>query len=102
MDRADFLRKTGITTAGLMLATLVSKQRSPTARVSKPNILLIMTDDQPYYTIHTMESFQKHVVSKGMQFKHGYVATPICGPARGSVLTGKWSHNTGLEGTTGV
>ena len=61
-----------------------------------------MTDDQPYYTIGTMESFQKRVVAKGMRFTNGYVATPICGPARGSVLTGKWSHNTGLEDTVGA
>src|SRR5215212_158092 len=37
-----------------------------------------------------------------MRFTNGYVATPICGPARGSVPTGKWSHNTGLEDTVGA
>ena len=49
-----------------------------------------------------MDSLQERVVAKGMRFTNGYVATPICGPARGSVLTGKWSHNTGLEATVGA
>ena len=61
-----------------------------------------MTDDQPYHTIGTMDSLQNRVVAAGMRFDNGYVATPVCGPARGSVLTGKWSHNTGLEGTNGA
>ena len=102
MDRAEFLRKTSTVTAGLVLATLTSRQGSATAQAGKPNILLVMTDDQPYYTIGTMESFQSRVVAMGMSFNNGYVATPVCGPARGSVLTGKWSHNTGLEGTAGA
>jgi N-acetylglucosamine-6-sulfatase len=61
-----------------------------------------MTDDQPYHTIRAMQSLQDRVVARGMQFTNGYVATPICGPARGTVLTGKWSHNTGLEDTVGA
>jgi arylsulfatase A-like enzyme len=61
-----------------------------------------MTDDQPYHTIGTMESVQNRLVASGTRFDSGYVATPVCGPARGSVLTGKWSHNTGLEGTNGA
>jgi arylsulfatase A-like enzyme len=65
-------------------------------------VLLIMTDDQPYHTIGAMNSLQDRVVAAGMRFDNGYVATPVCGPARGSVLTGKWSHNTGLEGTNGA
>jgi N-acetylglucosamine-6-sulfatase len=102
MDRAEFLRRVGAGTAGLALATFGSSWKSATAQSSKPNILLIMTDDQPYYSIGTMESFQNRVVANGVRFTNGYVATPVCGPARGSVLTGKWSHNTGLESTTGA
>jgi N-acetylglucosamine-6-sulfatase len=102
MDRAEFLKKTIAGAAGLALATAATVRKNETAQAAQPNILLIMTDDQPYHTIGTMESFQKRVVAKGMRFTNGYVATPICGPARGSVLTGKWSHNTGLEATVGA
>ena len=102
MDRAEFLRRAGTGAAGLMLASSALEHRSATAQATKPNVLLVMTDDQPYHTIGTMESLQNRVVAAGMRFNNGYVATPVCGPARGSVLTGKWSHNTGLEGTNGA
>jgi N-acetylglucosamine-6-sulfatase len=69
---------------------------------TRPNVLLIMTDDQPYYTLGIMEAVMRRLVAQGLRFSNGYVATPVCGPARGSVLTGKWSHNTGLEATSGA
>jgi N-acetylglucosamine-6-sulfatase len=102
MDRAEFLKRATAGAAGLALGTAVTSQRSATSQTARPNILLIMTDDQPYYTTGAMESFQKRMVATGMRFTNGYVATPICGPARGSVLTGKWSHTTGLEDTVGA
>lgn len=102
MDRAEFLKKATAGTVGLALAGAAPARKNATAQATKPNILLIMTDDQPYHTVGIMESLQKRVVATGMRFTNGYVATPICGPARGSVLTGRWSHNTGLEGTVGA
>jgi arylsulfatase A-like enzyme len=102
MDRAEFLRRAGAGAAGLALAAPALGCRSETAQETKPNVLLIMTDDQPYHTIGAMEALQSRVVAAGTRFDNGYVATPVCGPARGSVLTGKWSHNTGLEGTNGA
>src|SRR5215216_1278830 len=69
---------------------------------TRPNVLLIMTDDQPYYTLGIMEAVMRRLVAQGLRFSNGYVATPVCGPVRGSVLTGKWSHNTGLEATSGA
>ena len=102
MDRVEFLREAVAGAVGLELVLAADKYGGDAAQASKPNILLIMTDDQPYYTLGTMDSLQERVVARGMRFTNGYVATPICGPARGSVLTGKWSHNTGLEGTVGA
>lgn len=67
----------------------------------RPNILLIMTDDQPYYTLGGMDGVMNRLVARGVRFANGYVGTPICGPARGEVLTGKWSHRTGLIHTEG-
>jgi N-acetylglucosamine-6-sulfatase len=69
---------------------------------TRPNVLLIMTDDQPYHTLGIMGAVMTRLVAQGLRFSNGYVATPVCGPARGSVLTGKWSHNTGLEATSGA
>lgn len=50
---------------------------------------VITTDDQFYYTIRNRESLQRWVVASGVDFTNGYVSTPICGSARGSILTGK-------------
>jgi arylsulfatase A-like enzyme len=102
MDRAEFLKMATVGTLGLALASAAPARKRATAQADKSNILLIMTDDQPYHTLGIMESLQNRVVAQGMRFTNGYVATPICGPARGSVLTGKWSHNTGLEDTVGA
>ena len=102
MDRAEFLKKAGAGAAGLALAGSALGGKSETAQATKPNVLLIMTDDQPHHTIGAMDSLRNRVVAAGMRFDNGYVATPVCGPARGSVLTGRWSHNTGLEGTNGA
>jgi arylsulfatase A-like enzyme len=89
MDRAEFLKSATAGAVGLALATAAPASKSETTQAAQPNILLIMTDDQPYHTMSIMESFQNRVVARGMRFNNGYVATPVCGPARGSVLTGK-------------
>ena len=102
MDRAEFLRRAGTGAAGLALAGAAFGRRGAGAQEARPNVLLIMTDDQPYHTIAIMEALQSRVIAAGTRFDNGYVATPVCGPARGSVLTGKWSHNTGLESTNGA
>ncbi len=102
LDRSKFLKMAGAGAAGLALAAAAPGRIGTTARAARQNVLLIMTDDQPHHTIGAMESLQDRVVAAGMRFDNGYVATPVCGPARGSVLTGKWSHNTGLEGTNGA
>ena len=67
---------------------------------AQPNLLVIMTDDQPYYTIALyveaedapyMEAVVSHIQKQGITFEpYAYVSTPICGPARATLLTGKW------------
>ena len=52
---------------------------------SKPNILLIITDDQEKTSMRampqTLDLFKRH----GVNFNHGYVTTPLCCPARASM-----------------
>ncbi|HEX5849142.1 MAG TPA: sulfatase-like hydrolase/transferase [Rubrobacter sp.] len=96
MSRRDFfaLGGAGAAVAGLSLTEAMSGRRD------EPNLLVIMTDDQPYYTVDHTEAVASLVRDRGTDFSpYAYVSTPICGPARAALLTGKWSHNRGLTKT---
>jgi len=97
LNRRQFLGRAGAALASLPLV-------GATANASrKPNFLVIMTDDQPYYTVRRTESVVSLIKDRGTDFgPYAYVSTPICGPARGTLLTGRWSHNTGLIQTVGA
>jgi N-acetylglucosamine-6-sulfatase len=95
LDRRQFLESAGAALAGL---SLIGASRGANG---KPNLLVVMTDDQPYYTVPYTKSVASHIRDKGMTFSpYAYVSTPVCGPARATLLTGKWSHNTHLTSTT--
>lgn len=63
---------------------------------TRPNILLIVTDDQRWDTIWSMPNVQADLVDHGMTFDHAHVVTPLCCPARASILTGQYAHTTGV------
>jgi N-acetylglucosamine-6-sulfatase len=99
MNRREFLTLgcAAATATGLSLTEAMSDWRD------EPNLLVIMTDDQPYYTVPHTKSVVSMIRDPGTAFSpNAYVSTPICGPARATLLTGKWSHNTGLTKTAGA
>lgn len=59
----------------------------------KPNIVLIITDDQPLPSMQYMPVVQKELVDKGIIFSNSYVTTPLCCPSRASILTGLYVFN---------
>ncbi len=96
-NRRQFLGQAGAALVGLSLIGTTS------GAADRPNFLLIMTDDQPYYTVPRTKSVVSMIKDLGTDFGPcAYVSTPICGPARATLLTGKWSHNTGLTTTAGA
>ncbi|MBT3339001.1 MAG: sulfatase [Anaerolineae bacterium] len=58
-----------------------------------PNIIFIMTDDQPYQTVEYMPTVKEELLAKGVSFQNGIITTPLCGPSRASILTGQYAHN---------
>src|SRR5687767_5598791 len=99
MSRKEFfaLGGAGAAVAGLSLTGTIGGRRGG------PNLLVIMTDDQPYYTVTRMKAVRELIGNRGMTFSpNAYVSTPICGPARATLLTGRYSHNTGLTRTAGA
>jgi len=66
------------------------------SRTSLPNIVLILTDDQRADTVRYMSNVQRLLVDEGIRFSNGYVVNPLCCPSRASILTGAYSHTTGV------
>ncbi len=70
----------------------------------KPNIILIMTDDQgigdvgfngnPYVRTPNLDA----LAAKSIRFRQFYVS-PVCAPTRSSLLTGRYSLRTGVYDT---
>jgi len=52
-----------------------------------PNILFILTDDQPRSTaMRNMPKLKANLIDRGTNFRRGYTSVPLCGPARVSLL----------------
>jgi hypothetical protein len=64
---------------------------------SRPNILLIITDDQRYDTMDFMPRTKARIFDAGVTFSHAYVTTPLCCPSRASILTGLYARHHGVH-----
>jgi len=62
----------------------------------RPNILLINCDDLGYGDLGCSGSpvnrtpFLNHLAATGMRLTDFTMASPVCSPSRGAMLTGKW------------
>jgi N-acetylglucosamine-6-sulfatase len=61
-----------------------------------PNIVMIMTDDQPLERLETMPNVRALLQDRGVTFAHSLIPTSSCCPSRTTMLTGRYSHDTGI------
>ncbi|MEM9658036.1 MAG: sulfatase [Planctomycetota bacterium] len=66
----------------------------------RPNVLLIITDDQNDYLAEASEvdvqtpAFDR-LRRQAINFRHAYCASPVCGPSRAALFSGLYPHHTG-------
>ncbi len=98
MKRRDFLKAAGLTAAAILTGRLDA------AGAKRPNIVLIMTDQQfaeamscrmgdEYIKTPNMDS----LAAEGMLFTRAYCANPLCVPSRTSIFTGRYPHEHGKQ-----
>jgi len=63
---------------------------------TRPNVVVVMTDDQDFRSMSALPNVRKMIGDRGTQFTTSVVNTPICGPSRSSFLTGEYTHNHGV------
>jgi N-acetylglucosamine-6-sulfatase len=62
---------------------------------SRPNVLMIVTDDQPVGMTRLMPTLDR--APGFVRFSSYYANNPLCCPTRATLLTGQYSHHTGVE-----
>jgi arylsulfatase A-like enzyme len=71
----------------------------PTATASvRPNIILILTDDQDVDSMAYMPNVQSQLVQQGTTFTNYFVNISLCCPSRATILRGQYGHNTHILG----
>lgn len=72
-------------------------------QATRPNVLLLMTDQQ---TLRAMSAYGNRylhtpnmdtLAQSGTRFAISYCTSPVCGPARSSIITGRLPHETGVN-----
>ena len=69
------------------------------AAPKRPNILLIVSDDQAWSTFNRdlMPSVYGQLVDQGVLFRRAYVNTSLCCPSRAQIVSGLYEHDTGVD-----
>jgi arylsulfatase A-like enzyme len=105
-ERPNILRRRPVRRAGwprvaaVLLAVAFGLAVAAPAQ-AQPNLVVIVTDDQRWDTLAYMPTVQAELVGKGVTFRNAFVVNPLCCPSRASILTGKWSHTTGVWANAG-
>ena len=74
---------------------VLGMRRSP-----RPNIVLILTDDQRWDSLGVMPEVRKLLGGHGVTFANSFVTTSLCCPSRATILTGQYSRHTGVYQNT--
>jgi arylsulfatase A-like enzyme len=87
-------------TTTLAVVVLLHSAGSALAVAAPLNVILIVSDDQSYTSVAKMPYMSKQ--TGWYRFKNAFINNPTCCPSRATILTGRWSHHTGVESTAGA
>lgn len=68
------------------------------AQARRPNILVIMTDDETVENMRVMHNVNRLLGAQGVTFDDSVVSYSLCCPSRATFLTGQYSHNNAVLG----
>lgn len=82
-----------LSAAALALATCAAPA---TAQAQRPNVVVVMTDDQTAASLPAMPQVNGLLGAAGTRFDQTFASFPLCCPSRATNLTGQYAHNHGV------
>jgi arylsulfatase A-like enzyme len=82
--------------ASFALAGEPSSPAPLAASPDRPNVLIVVSDDQRSGTLDAMPKTRRLFSRRGTRYSNAYVTTPLCCPSRASILSGRYAHNHGV------
>jgi arylsulfatase A-like enzyme len=96
----DWMRRGGgaaLAAAFLCTPLWVSGARPASAQAARPNVLIILTDDQRARgTMSVMPETRRIFGDNGTRYSNAVATTPLCCPSRSSIFSGRYAHNHGV------
>jgi N-acetylglucosamine-6-sulfatase len=80
---------------GIGAARAAHQGRSETGD-SRPNVVVIETDDQTFEEMRVLKKTQALIGRHGVTFDNSFVSLSLCCPSRATFLTGQYAHNHGV------
>src|SRR3954471_19854068 len=91
----------GVCAALLGPAVVLEEAAAPgaaQAAVQRPNVVVLMTDDQTMADMAVMPRTRRLLGARGGPLANSYVSYPVCCPSRATYLSGQYAHNHGVMG----
>ena len=79
--------------AALVLCAPAASQERDRQR---PNVLVLLTDDQTLASLSVMDGVRGALADEGTTFERAFVSNALCCPSRATLLTGRYSHSHGV------
>ena len=111
LNRRQFLQTGAAATGAVAISGLRMKPSYGDESMHKPNIVIIMTDQQNIDTISAYQQYFTHeahgcrwlstpnldrLAARGISFLESHVANPVCSPSRSTFFTGRMSIETSV------
>jgi N-acetylglucosamine-6-sulfatase len=78
----------------------VDARQARQAAAPRPNVVVIMTDDQTAESRRVMANVNRLLRDRGAMFVNSFTTYPQCCPSRATFLTGQYAHNHGVLGNS--
>jgi arylsulfatase A-like enzyme len=90
----------GLVCSSIALAPADTAAKKRQAKQKRPNVVVLMTDDQHADSVRFMPNVQRLLAGRGITFTNSFVSYSLCCPSRATLLTGQHAHNHGVRTNT--